>query len=161
MNKNLMTPEDFPFPVVPSGKYRLGVVDQPDVFCAEGDAVKMKEYLVKNGYHISVPVYSRMFLFNVQTPDLKKYAMLYTYPYNSLGAALLESTGSHPFLVFLRARARKMGMGLRRDGLYYGDNKIHGRTEQGIFQALCLIFVPPTHRNVKGDWRTWKIPEWP
>lgn len=145
--------------LIPSGRYRLGVLSTPDFYCAEG-SVKYVQTQLSTQYGSSAVSKIKSSLPNclfLSTSDIS--ATVFCYAIDCLGAALLVTTGPIPFLVFLRSKARNMGMVLRHNGLYYGDNKVHGRTEAGIFQALCLPFINPVNRNVKGDWRTWKIPE--
>lgn len=143
--------------VTPGGDYRLGKVDVPNMYCVEGHQNNVKSVLTYYKFGVSVPYPKKPHILWVVKNIFSFY--IFCYPYDCLGAALLHSTGSHAFLVFLKARARKQGLILRQSGIYQGQNKIHGKTEEGIFQAMCLPYVDPLNRNVSGHWSTWDIPE--
>jgi DNA polymerase (family 10) len=66
------------------------------------------------------------------------------------GAVLLQATGSHRHLSALRAHALKTGRRLTRHGLQHPDGTIQpAATEEEIYAALNLPFIPPEIRN--GD----------
>lgn len=68
----------------------------------------------------------------------------------SFGAALLHSTGSNEFNIALRSRAKKMGLLLNQYGLHNRDtgDYVAGATEEEIFKALGLKFIPSEARDV-------------
>ena len=75
-------------------------------------------------------------------------------PDKSVGAAMLHSTGSGQFNVGLRTYARqKYGYILNQYGLFSGNRRIAGSTENEIFRKLGLKFIPPVARN-NGFWGT-------
>ncbi|MCA9282033.1 MAG: DNA polymerase/3'-5' exonuclease PolX [Phycisphaeraceae bacterium] len=83
------------------------------------------------------------------------------------GAALMYFTGSKEFNVRLRERALKKGMTLNEYGLYPEDQEktppqhrgvkpIASKTEEAIFEALGVAFVPPELREEGTGWERWK-----
>lgn len=68
------------------------------------------------------------------------------------GAALLYFTGSKEFNIGMRARAKELGYKLNQHGLYvydeYGDSSlVASETEEDIFEALVLSYIPPQQRE--------------
>jgi DNA polymerase (family X) len=74
-------------------------------------------------------------------------------PVESYGAALMYFTGSKEHNVRLRERAISMGMKLNEWGLTrQGSDKIvAGRSEEDVFKALKLAWVPPELREDRGE----------
>jgi DNA polymerase (family 10) len=74
-------------------------------------------------------------------------------PGESLGAALQYFTGSKAHNIALRDRAIQRGFKLNEYGLYRAsdDVAIAGPTEEGIYEALGLAFVPPELRENRGE----------
>jgi DNA polymerase (family 10) len=74
-------------------------------------------------------------------------------PRESLGAALQYFTGSKPHNIALRDRAIKRGYKLNEYGLYKSDDGqvVAGETEEAIYAALGLAFVPPELREARGE----------
>ena len=74
-------------------------------------------------------------------------------PADSLGAAQQYFTGSKAHNIALRDRAIQRGFKLNEYGLYRvdGDVKVAGDTEEGIYTALGLAFVPPELRENRGE----------
>lgn len=69
----------------------------------------------------------------------------------SFGAALLYFTGSKAHNVTLRKLAQKQGFKLNEYGLFHGEQRIAGKTEQEIYKALGLSFIPPELREDSGE----------
>ncbi len=68
------------------------------------------------------------------------------------GAALLYFTGDKNHNVALRKRALKKGMTLNEYALTKKDGTwVAGKTEQGIYKALGLKFIPPQKRLNHGE----------
>jgi DNA polymerase (family 10) len=80
-------------------------------------------------------------------------ADLRVVPRESLGAALQYFTGSKAHNIALRDRAIGRGLKLNEYGLYRTDDgtAIAGETEEGIYEALGLAFVPPELRENRGE----------
>jgi len=74
-------------------------------------------------------------------------------PRASYGAALQYFTGSKEHNIHLRNRALKMGMTLNEYGLFRLDNneQVAGETEEGIYAALGLDWIPPELRENQGE----------
>jgi DNA polymerase (family X) len=80
-------------------------------------------------------------------------ADLRVVPADSLGAALQYFTGSKAHNIALRDRAIQQGFKLNEYGLYRvsDDERVTGETEEGIYEALGLAFVPPELRENRGE----------
>jgi DNA polymerase (family X) len=74
-------------------------------------------------------------------------------PAESRGAAMQYFTGSKSHNIALRDRAVQRGLKLNEYGLFRleGDIKIAGETEEGIYEALGLDWVPPELRENRGE----------
>jgi len=69
----------------------------------------------------------------------------------SFGAALQYFTGSKDHNIALRRIAIKKGYKLNEYGLFDGEKKIAGQTEEGIYKKLGLQFIPPELRENQGE----------
>jgi DNA polymerase (family 10) len=71
----------------------------------------------------------------------------------SFGAALQYFTGSKEHNVALRQRAVRMGFRLSEYGLFRIDTeeKVAGETEEGVYKALGLAWIPPELRENVGE----------
>jgi DNA polymerase (family 10) len=74
-------------------------------------------------------------------------------PRESLGAALQYFTGSKPHNIALRDRAIKRGLKLNEYGLFRNDDGgvVAQATEEEIYQALGLNYIPPELRECRGE----------
>jgi len=73
-------------------------------------------------------------------------------PAESFGAALQYFTGSKAHNIRLRERAVARGWKLNEYGLFDREGKrLAGETEEGIFHALDLEFIPPELREDQGE----------
>jgi DNA polymerase (family 10) len=74
-------------------------------------------------------------------------------PRESLGAAQQYFTGSKAHNIALRDRAIQRGLKLNEYGLFRVDDasKVAGDTEEGIYEALGLAFIPPELRENRGE----------
>jgi DNA polymerase (family 10) len=78
-------------------------------------------------------------------------------PPENRGAALQYFTGSKEHSVVLRARAQKMGMTLNEYALARVDTKgdpqatVASKTEEEIYEALGLAWIPPELRENQGE----------
>lgn len=74
-------------------------------------------------------------------------------PRESVGAALQYFTGSKAHNIVLRDRAMQRGMKLNEYGLFRSedDSRIAGETEEGVYEALGLAWVPPELRENRGE----------
>jgi DNA polymerase (family X) len=72
-------------------------------------------------------------------------------PPQSFGAALVYFTGSKEHNVALRARAQRLGMKLSEYALFRGEEIVAGRTEEEVYEALGLPWIPPELRENMGE----------
>ncbi|MGA8543627.1 MAG: helix-hairpin-helix domain-containing protein, partial [Thermoplasmata archaeon] len=67
------------------------------------------------------------------------------------GAALLYFTGSKDHNVLLRSLARERGLKINEYGIFRGDERIGGQTEEEVYSALQLAWIPPELRENRGE----------
>lgn len=74
-------------------------------------------------------------------------------PAESYGAAMQYFTGSKEHNVALRQRAQRLGLTLNEYGLFRLDTELRvaGATEEDIYQALGLAWIPPELRENQGE----------
>jgi DNA polymerase (family X) len=74
-------------------------------------------------------------------------------PRESFGAALQYFTGSKEHNVSVRMRAVKMGLTLNEYGLFRAESgeRVAGETEEQVYQALGLDWIPPEMRENLGE----------
>jgi DNA polymerase (family 10) len=70
---------------------------------------------------------------------------------NQYGAALVYFTGSKSHNVALRQRAIDRGWLLNEYGLFDGEDLIASTTEESVYRALDLPFIPPPLRENSGE----------
>ncbi|QDU16546.1 DNA polymerase/3'-5' exonuclease PolX [Gimesia maris] len=68
-------------------------------------------------------------------------------PEESYGAALLYFTGSKEHNIVLRRRLQDRGLKLNEYGLFREDELISGKTEEEVYKALDLPWIPPEIRE--------------
>ncbi|MBI3950999.1 MAG: DNA polymerase/3'-5' exonuclease PolX [Acidobacteria bacterium] len=72
-------------------------------------------------------------------------------PEKSFGAALNYFTGSKDHNVHLRRIAQEMHLKLNEYGLFRRGRFVAGRTEEELYEALGLAYVPPELREDRGE----------
>jgi len=72
-------------------------------------------------------------------------------PAASFGAALSYFTGSKAHNVALRRIALEKGLKLNEYGVFRGEKQIAGKTEEEVYAALDLPFIPPELREDSGE----------
>lgn len=74
-------------------------------------------------------------------------------PPESFGAAAQYFTGSKDHNISLRERGIKLGLKINEYGVFRepADEKIAGETEEGVYQALGLVWIPPELRENRGE----------
>jgi DNA polymerase (family 10) len=72
-------------------------------------------------------------------------------PEESFGAALLYFTGSKAHNIELRKIAIDKGWSLNEYGLTQGERMIAGRSEEDIYRALGMAWIPPELRESLGE----------
>lgn len=78
-------------------------------------------------------------------------ADLLVVPEESWGSALQYFTGSKEHSVELRKIAIAKGLRLNEWGVYCGEKKVAGRTEEEVYSALGLQWIPPEMRENAGE----------
>ena len=69
----------------------------------------------------------------------------------SYGAALHYFTGSKAHNIAVRTRAVKRGLKINEYGVFRGGRRIAGRTEEEVYAATGLPFIPPELRENRGE----------
>ena len=81
-------------------------------------------------------------------------ADLRVVPPESFGAALQYFTGSKDHNVVLRGMAKNRGLKINEYGVFRGEERIAGRTEEEVYATLELPWFPPELREARSefDW---------
>jgi len=76
-----------------------------------------------------------------------------TLPVDTFGAAMQYFTGSKEHNVAIRTRAVRMGLKLSEYGLFRAEDnaRVAGETEEGVYRALGLPWIPPELRENTGE----------
>lgn len=69
----------------------------------------------------------------------------------SFGAAVYYFTGSRQHNIQVREMAVKKGLKINEYGIYKGIKRIGGSSENDIFKALGLDYIPPEIREAQGE----------
>ncbi|MEO0110564.1 MAG: DNA polymerase/3'-5' exonuclease PolX [candidate division WOR-3 bacterium] len=72
-------------------------------------------------------------------------------PEKTYGAALQYFTGSKAHNIKLRLLAKEKGLKISEYGVFKGEKFIAGRTEEEVYSALGLPFIPPELREDRGE----------
>ncbi|MBL8851450.1 MAG: DNA polymerase/3'-5' exonuclease PolX [Planctomycetaceae bacterium] len=72
-------------------------------------------------------------------------------PEESYGAALVYFTGSKAHNIELRRRAQERGLKINEYGVFRGEERIAGRTEEEVYAAVDLPWIPPELREDRGE----------
>jgi DNA polymerase (family 10) len=72
-------------------------------------------------------------------------------PEESYGAALHYFTGSKSHNIAVRQIARKRGLKINEYGVYRGKTRIAGETEESVYRAVNLPYIPPELRENRGE----------
>jgi DNA polymerase (family 10) len=83
--------------------------------------------------------------------DCGLHVDLRVVPSASFGAALHYFTGSKPHNIAVRALGLKRGLKINEYGVFRGTRRIGGRTEQQVFAAVDLPWIPPELREARGE----------
>ncbi len=70
---------------------------------------------------------------------------------DSFGAALCYFTGSKEHNVRLREIAKKRGLKVNEYGVFRGEKRLAAKTEEEIYAALDLAWIPPEMREDRGE----------
>ena len=70
---------------------------------------------------------------------------------HSFGAAMQYFTGSKAHNIRLRGIAKDRGLKINEYGVFEGDTKIGGKTEEEVYGTLDLPWIPPEMREDRGE----------
>jgi DNA polymerase (family 10) len=69
----------------------------------------------------------------------------------SFGAALQYFTGSQAHNIAIRGLGRQRGIKINEYGVFAGDDRIAGDSEESVYRALGLPWIPPELREDRGE----------
>jgi len=69
----------------------------------------------------------------------------------SYGAALHYFTGSKAHNIAIRRIAQQLGLKVNEYGVFRGDERVAGDTEESVFRAVGLPYIPPELREDRGE----------
>ncbi|BBP03537.1 DNA polymerase/3'-5' exonuclease PolX [Sulfuriferula plumbiphila] len=69
----------------------------------------------------------------------------------SYGAALEYFTGSRPHTIAIRTLARERGLKVNEYGVFQGEARIAGETEESVYAAVGLPWIAPELREDRGE----------
>lgn len=72
-------------------------------------------------------------------------------PAESYGAAMQYFTGSKEHNIVIRRRAQERGLKINEYGVFRGEEYVAGRTEQDVYAAVGLPWIPPELRENRGE----------
>lgn len=72
-------------------------------------------------------------------------------PEESFGAAMQYFTGSKDHNIAIRRRAQERGLKINEYGVYRGEEAVAGRTEEDVYAAVGLPWIPPELREARGE----------
>lgn len=87
----------------------------------------------------------------VQTKAENRDVDLRIFEEGEFGAAMLYFTGSKAHNVHLRKMAQEKDWKINEYGLFSGDKKLAGKTEESIYSRLGLPWIPPEMREDNGE----------
>lgn len=72
-------------------------------------------------------------------------------PFDSFGAAQQYFTGSQAHNIRIRGIAKKLGLKVNEYGVFRNEQKIAGESEQEVYAAVGLPWIPPEMREDNGE----------
>jgi len=69
----------------------------------------------------------------------------------SFGAALYYFTGSRSHNIAVRRIAQRQGLKINEYGVFRGNKRIAGKTEEDVFESVGLPWIPPELRENRGE----------
>ena len=72
-------------------------------------------------------------------------------PEESFGAALVYFTGSKDHNIVLRKRAVERGLKINEYGVFKGEERVAGTTEEEVYETVDLPWIPPELRENRGE----------
>jgi DNA polymerase (family 10) len=83
-------------------------------------------------------------------------------PQESYGAAITYFTGSKAHNIVIRGIGRERGVKINEYGVFEGERLVGGRTEEEVYAAIDLPWIPPELREDRGEFaaaRDGRLPE--
>jgi DNA polymerase (family 10) len=167
------------YPLVKQIEKRLQHIEGVKNAVAAGSIRRMKETIGDIDYLVAANDPKRVIDFFVKMPEVQEIlgmgqakafvklasgidADLLVVPEGSWGTALQYFTGSKEHSVQLRKIAISKGLRLNEWGVFKGDKRIAGATEEEVYKTLGLQWIPPEMRENAGEielGRQYKIPK--
>lgn len=72
-------------------------------------------------------------------------------PPESFGSALVYFTGSKAHVIELRRIALRLGLKINEYGVFRGDDRLAGETEEEVYRAIGLPYIEPELRENTGE----------
>jgi DNA polymerase (family X) len=72
-------------------------------------------------------------------------------PVESYGAAMQYFTGSKEHNIVIRRRAQERGLKVNEYGVFRGEHYVAGKTEDDVYAAVGLPWIPPELRENRGE----------
>lgn len=137
--------------VVVAGSYRRGreTVGDLDILVTTDEAMSVMQHFI--GYDAIDEIVSSghtratVRLRNGLQVDLRVVAP------ESFGAALHYFTGSKPHNIALRRIGQQQGLKINEYGVFRGNQRIAGASEESVFAAVGLPFIEPELREGRGE----------
>jgi DNA polymerase (family X) len=156
------------YPLVKQIELRLLQAEGVHDAVAAGSVRRMKETVGDIDYLVTADDPEKAMEFFVSMPEVEEIvgrgpakafvrlaggidADLLVVPKESWGSALQYFTGSKEHSVELRKIAIAKGLRLNEWGVYKGEARVAGATEDGVYQALGLQWIPPEMRENTGE----------
>jgi DNA polymerase (family 10) len=168
------------YPLIKEIESHLSQVEGVKLAIATGSVRRMKETIGDIDYLVVSQDAERVMNYFVTMPEVQNVsskgsnkasvqlrigidADLLVVPEESLGSALQYFTGSKEHVVGVRKAAIEKGLRLNEWGLFDKDEKrIAGTTEEEVYRALGMQWIPPEMRENNGEIelaKTGKLPE--
>ena len=156
------------YPLVKQIELRLLQAEGVHHAVAAGSVRRMKETVGDIDYLVTADDPEKVMEFFVSMPEVEEIvgrgpakafvrlaggidADLLVVPKESWGSALQYFTGNKEHSVELRKIAIAKGLRLNEWGVYKGEARVAGATEDGVYQALGLQWIPPEMRENTGE----------
>ena len=141
--------------VEPAGSFRRGreTIGDVDLLCIAKDGMAViRKFVALPGVTTVLGAGGTKASVLIEAhPGLTVQVDLRVVPAESFGAAWQYFTGSKEHNIRLRERAQKRGWSLNEYGLTEGPRVVASRTEEEIYTALGLPWIPPELREDRGE----------
>lgn len=121
-----------------------------DILCTAEDTKKVIEKFVRYPGKMSVISEGETKASIIVKDNLLQVDMRVVPP-ESYGAALQYFTGSKEHNIKLRTIAKEKGLKINEYGVFKGNKKIAGETEEEVYGIFNMPFIPPEIREDRGE----------